>query len=251
MTSSDLRKNARESLSGKWGKAALITLIFVVINWAIGFVLGFIPFIGGILVTIISLPISYGLLVTFMKLKRNEEVSFTDFLNLGFSSFGKVWGVFGNMILKLIIPIVLVVVFIMLMTFSGIGAGVGVAFNSVSATTSFAGLTIVGLIGYIISLIYLMVKSYYYSLSFYILYDNPDKTGKEIVEESEKLMKGNRWSFFWLGLTFIGWSILAGFTFGIGMLWLMPYIMVTFVAFYESLAGNKNDVEVSPVQENE
>lgn len=251
MTSSDLRKNARESLSGKWGKAALTTLIFVVINWAIGFVLGFIPFIGGILVTIISLPISYGLLVTFMKLKRNEEVSFTDFLNLGFSSFGKVWGVFGNMILKLIIPIVLVVVFIMLMTFSGIGAGVGVAFNSVSATTSFAGLTIVGLIGYIISLIYLMVKSYYYSLSFYILYDNPDKTGKEIVEESQRLMTGNRWRFFWLGLTFIGWAILTCFTFGIGMLWLMPYMMVTFVAFYESLAGNKNDVEVSPVQENE
>lgn len=251
MTSSELRANARESLKGKWGKAALITLVYVIINWVIGFILGFIPFIGGILVTIISLPISFGLLVTFIKLKRNEEVTYTDFLNIGFSNFGKVWAVFGNMILKLIIPIVLVIVFIMVMTFSGIGAGVGVAFNSTSATTGFAGLAIIGLIGYIVSLIYLTVKSYYYTLSFYILYDNPDKTGKEIVEESQKLMTGNRWSFFWLGLTFIGWAILASFTLGIGMLWLMPYMMVTFVAFYESLAGNKTDVEVSPVQENE
>lgn len=250
MTSSELRANARESLKGKWGKAALITLVYVIINWAISFILGFIPFIGGILATIISLPISFGLLVTFMKLKRNEEVTYTDFLSLGFSNFGKVWSVFGNMLLKLIIPVVLVIVFIIVMTFSGIGTGVGLAFNSTSATTGFAGLVIIGLIGYIVSLIYLMIKSYYYTLSFYILYDNPNKTGKEIVEESQKLMTGNRWSFFWLGLTFIGWAILASITLGIGMLWLMPYMMVTFVAFYESLVGNKNDVEVSPVQEN-
>ena len=251
MTSSELRANARGSLKGKWGKAALITLIYIIINLVISFILRFIPFIGGFLMTIISLPISFGLLVTFMKLKRNEEVTYTDFLNLGFSNFGKVWGVFGNIILKLIIPVVLVIVFIMVMMFSGIGAGIGVAFNSTSATTGFAGLVIVGLIGYIVSLIYLIIKSYYYTLSFYVLYDNPDKTGKEIVEESQKLMTGNRWSFFWLGLTFIGWAILASFTFGIGMLWLMPYMIVTFVAFYESLAGSKNNVEVSPVQENE
>ena len=54
----------------------------------------------------------------------------------------------------------------MVMVFSGIGAGVGVAFRSTSATTGFSGLIIVGLIGYIVSLIYLMLKSYYYTLSF-------------------------------------------------------------------------------------
>lgn len=251
MISSELRKSARESLKGKWGKAALITLVYAIITWLVTFILNFIPFIGGIISAVISLPISYGLLVTFMKLKRSEEVGYVDFLSLGFSNFGKVWGVLGNMVLKLIIPIVLVLVFIILMVFSGVGAGVGIAFKSASATTSFAGLAIIGMIGYIASLIYLVVKSYYYSLSYYILYDNTDKTGKEIVEESEKLMRGNRWSYFWLGLTFIGWAILAIITFGIGMLWLMPYMMVTFVCFYESLAGNKNDVEVSPVQENE
>ena len=249
MTSSDLRKNAREALNGKWGKAALLTLVYAVITFVISFVLNLIPFIGSIASFVISVPLSYGILVSFIKLKRNEEINYTDFLTIGFSSFGKIWAVFGNMVLKLIIPVVLVVVFIMLMTFSGIGAGVGIAFKSASATTGFAGLAIVWAIGYIASLIYLVVKSYYYCLSYYILYDNQDKTGKEIVEQSEKLMKGNRWKFFWLGLTFIGWSILAGFTFGIGMFWLMPYIMVTFVCFYESLAGTKENVEVEPIKE--
>lgn len=249
MRSSDLRKSAREALNGKWGKAALITLVYTIITFVISFVLNLIPFVGSIALFVISVPLSYGILVSFMKLKRNEEVTYIDFLSFGFSSFGKVWTVFGNMVLKLIIPVVLIVVFIMLMTFSGIGAGVGIAFKSASATTSFAGLALVGSIGYIASLIYLVVKSYYYSLSYYILYDNSDKTGKEIVEQSEQLMNGNRWKFFWLGLTFIGWAILAGFTFGIGMLWLMPYIMVTFVCFYESLAGNKENVEAEVIKE--
>lgn len=244
MTSSQLRTNAREALKGKWGKAALITFVYVVITYVISFVLAFIPGIGGIISFVISLPLSYGLLVTFIKLKRNEEISYTDFLTLGFSNFAKVWAVFGNMLLKLIIPVVLLVVFIILMMFGGVGTGIGATFKSAGATTGMFGLMIIGLIGYIVSLIYLIIKAYLYSLSYYILYDNADKTGKEIVEESEKLMNGNRWSFFWLGLTFIGWAILSTFTLYIGMLWLMPYIMVTFVCFYESLAGTKGNVEV-------
>lgn len=251
MTSSTLRANAREALKGKWGKFALITLVYIAINWLITFVLNFIPGIGGIISIVISLPLSYGLLVSFIKLKRNEEVGCIDFFSLGFSDFGKVWAVFGNMLLKLLIPVVVLVICIILMIFGGAGAIVGVAFDTANATAGFSGIMIIGFIGYIVSLIYLIIKGYLYSLSYYILYDNKDKTAKEIVKESEKLMLGNRWSFFWLGLTFIGWAILAGFTFGIGMLWLIPYIMVTFIAFYENLAGTKNDVEASPIQENE
>ncbi len=252
MTSSGLKTNAREALKGKWGKAALIVLCYGIINWVISFVLNFIPVIGSIASTIISLPISYGFLVCFIKLKRNEEVNYVDFLSFGFSNFGKVWGVFGNMLLKLIIPIVLFIIFIILMAFGGAATIVGSIVSSSSATAGFSGIMIIGLIGYIVSLIYLIVKGYLYSLSYYILYDNPDKTGKEIVEESARLMNGNRWNFFWLGLSFFGWAILAGFTFGIGVLWLTPYILVSFVAFYESLAGNNNtnNSEVTPVQEN-
>ncbi len=63
---------------------------------------------------------------------------------------------------------------------------------------------------------------------------------------SESMMRGNRWSFFWLGLTFVGWAILSIFTLYIGLLWLAPYIMVSFVCFYESLSNNTN---VSKVEE--
>jgi uncharacterized membrane protein len=241
MVSSELRANARVALQGKWGKAALLTLCYFVITFVITYLLNLVPVVGPILQAVISLPLSFGFLASLIKLKRDEDVGYVEFFNLGFSNFGKVWAVLGNMILKMIVPIVLIIVFIVIMIV-GMGGSASTILlsssNSYSAATAgFGGVAVIGLIGYIASLIYAVIKGYLYSLSFYILYDNPDKSGKEIVEESATLMQGNRWRFFWLGLTFIGWVILSAFTFYIGMLWVMPYIMVAFVCFYEDLAG--------------
>lgn len=237
MVTSQIRANARESLQGKWGKAALLTLVYGVITFAISFVLNLIPVVGSIILLVIELPISYGLLVSFMKLKRNEEVGYTDFLSLGFSSFGKAWGVFGNMILKMIIPLAILVVSIVIIAIGFSGSIIGTITDSSSAAIGFSGMGIIGLIAYLVSLIYIIVKGLLYSLSYYILNDNENMSGKEIVEESARLMRGNRWRFFWLPITFIGWIILSGFTLGIGMLWVMPYMMVAYVCFYEDLAN--------------
>lgn len=257
MVSSSLRASAREALKGKWGKAALLTLCYSVIMFVASWLLNLVPVVGPIVEFVISLPISFGLLVSFMKLKRDEDVTYTEFLSIGFSNFAKVWGVFGNMILKMIIPVVLVIVFLVVFIIGIGGTGVSLLHNYGNSyygavSSGFGGLAMIGLIGYFASIIYAIVKGYLYSLSYYILYDNPDKSGKEIVESSESMMRGNRWSFFWLGLTFIGWAILSVFTLYIGLLWLMPYIMVTFVCFYETLAGqneNKTEENNSVVEE--
>ena len=52
---------------------------------------------------------------------------------------------------------------------------------------------------------------------------------------SAKMMKGHLWQFFLLNLSFIGWVLLALLTFGIGMLWLNPYIYTTWAHYYEDL----------------
>ena len=56
-------------------------------------------------------------------------------------------------------------------------------------------------------------------------------------------MIGNRSKLFCLHLSFIGWAILAVLTFGIGYLWLLPYIQFSMFAFYKKLTGN-NVLEV-------
>ena len=63
-------------------------------------------------------------------------------------------------------------------------------------------------------------------------------------------MTGNRAKLFWLELSFIGWSILAAFTLGIGYLWLAPYILFATIAFYKFVSGNSSNVEAKVVTEN-
>jgi uncharacterized membrane protein len=45
-------------------------------------------------------------------------------------------------------------------------------------------------------------------------------------------MKGYKWKFFLLNLSFIGWAFIAIFTLGIGFLWLSPYVATAQATFY-------------------
>ena len=84
-----------------------------------------------------------------------------------------------------------------------------------------------------------IIASFSYSLVFYIKLDNPELSALEVIKKSKEMMKGHKWDFFILYLSFIGWSILALFTFGILCLWLVPYMNVTFANFYNSIKDEK------------
>lgn len=239
MTSSELRTEARNNLSNKWGEAILVALIYFAVTIALNMISQFIPG-ASLLLLIVNVPFGYGVIVSFLKLKRNDNFSYGDIFTEAFKNFVKIWAVVGNQLLKLIIPIILVVVSIVIMTI-GIVI-VAIASNSSSDSSVFLSILsilfmLVGLIAYIASLVYLLVKSYYYSLSYYLLYDNPNMSGKEIVNLSESIMKGQRWNFFCLQFSFIGWTILAVITCGIGLLFLQPYIEFATIAFYEDRIG--------------
>ena len=80
-----------------------------------------------------------------------------------------------------------------------------------------------------------IVMSYAYSMSFYILKDNPELTANEARKQSIEMMRGNKWRLFCLDLSFIGWSLLSILTLGILMLWVAPVMQASHAAFYESL----------------
>ena len=50
-------------------------------------------------------------------------------------------------------------------------------------------------------------------------------------------MKGNKWRFFVMYLSFIGWFFVGILTIGIGLFWIAPYIYTTMAAFYEDIKG--------------
>ena len=79
------------------------------------------------------------------------------------------------------------------------------------------------------------IKAYSYSMTPYILKDRPDLKYNGAIEESMRMMRGNKMKLFLLDLSFIGWALLCILTLGIGLLWLEPYTVSARAAFYEEL----------------
>lgn len=229
MPPSELRKEAREALSGKWGKGICIILAYLLITFAIGFVEGLFEnnsllfLLIEIAVLLITVPLSFGLTISFMKLKRNENVTAFGFLNDGFTNFSKSWGIAWHTFVRMLLPVIAIFVVAILMSILTI----------TSAKTPLLGL--VGVALYIATLIYTVSRSLLYVVAYPIGYDNPELSSKDCVKKSEELMKGNRGNYFLLELTFIGWAILGILTLGIGYLWLIPYMQVAMVCFYDRI----------------
>tara|TARA_B100000787_G_scaffold95521_1_gene70516 strand:+ start:19168 stop:19758 length:591 start_codon:yes stop_codon:yes gene_type:complete len=74
-----------------------------------------------------------------------------------------------------------------------------------------------------------------YSQTFYILAEDDTIDGMGALEKSKQMMDGFKWKYFCLGLRFIGWTLLCVLTFGIGFLWLIPYMQVSKAKFYEDI----------------
>lgn len=92
-----------------------------------------------------------------------------------------------------------------------------------------------------------IIAAYSYSLTYFIMNDEPELSVGEAIEKSKKMMHGNKAQLFWLSCRFIGWHFVAMMASGIGYLWLAPYMTVSFANFYESLKENGNSI---PLVEN-
>lgn len=197
-----LKEKAKSSLKGKYKDAIGIMLVYYLISFAVGFVLGLISgFLGlsenavDILTSIASIVLAglfgFGLISYYLKVSRNEEVTYKE--------------LFSKM--DLCIP------YIIISLLTGI-------------------FTILWSLLFIIPGIIAAIS---YTLVYFIKLDNPEMSAMEVINKSKTMMKGHKMDYFVLGLSFFGWIILGAFTFGILYLWLIPYMNVTLANFYNSL----------------
>jgi uncharacterized membrane protein len=80
-----------------------------------------------------------------------------------------------------------------------------------------------------------IVKTYAYSMTFFILAENKGMPVLEAITLSRKMMNGHKMDLFLLFLSFIGWFILVVITFGIAGIWVYPYFYATLTNFYLSV----------------
>lgn len=91
-----------------------------------------------------------------------------------------------------------------------------------------------------------IIKSYAYALAEFIAMENPEMSASDCLRLSQERMDGHKKELFLLDLSFIGWLILCMFTFGIGYLFLAPYMAQTRIHYIdENIMSLKNLVKVN------
>ena len=81
-----------------------------------------------------------------------------------------------------------------------------------------------------------IVKTYSYFLVPYIVAENPNIGANEAISLSRRMMKGHKWECFVAQLSFLGWYVLSGVTFGLsGIFYSNGYNAAFFAEYYVRL----------------
>jgi len=93
-----------------------------------------------------------------------------------------------------------------------------------------------------------IIKAIAYSQVNYIRAEKPDQDIMDCLKESENLMNGHKMEYFVLQLSFIGWFFLIPLTFGLVLIYLLPYYTATMTLYYRELRP-KADEEIKPLSD--
>ena len=220
-STSDYRAAARETLEGHWNQGALmafvilaITVVFVGVSvyTAVMQELGMaisprLSMTADAMETVVSLlltgPLQFAMLCALLALKRNE-IEETPVAKM-FSSFVENWG-------RYVVALVLQTIVLLLLLLPTLGIGT-------------------------------IIFSYAYKMVPFLLHDYPELSAREALKLSREMMRGYKWDLFVLEFSFIGWIVLAICTFGIGLLWVLPYIYTAEGHFYDDLKNERLEDE--------
>ena len=204
---SELRAQARERLEGKWGTFVLMTFLMLVIQ------------------TILQIP---GYIGSLLEILSPENV----LASLSFSNI-------SNILSLLALPLSWGLTVSLLRNHREESVDLENLFDGFRGgryTRVFCALFLVNLFTFLWALLLIIpgiMKAFSYALTPYIIMDEPELTARQAITRSCEIMQGRRWKLFCLYLSFIGWGILSLLTFGIGFLWLVPYMNASIAAFYE------------------
>ncbi|MEH2945061.1 DUF975 family protein [Lachnospiraceae bacterium KK002] len=240
-TSAELKRLAREKLTGHWGLAIGATLLMSLIATAVlipfyvlflfsgGGTVQFIAYMLAVLfVHVIVMIMQCGITRMLLGFARNQD-----------SELGMLFGEFTRRPDRYILATLMIFGIDLLCVLPGsICWSVGILQGSVLAN-------IIGFVLYLAGTVILIPIVLRFNLTFFLLVDNTRMGALEALRESSRLMDGNKGRMFYLYLTFIGWSLLGMCSCGLGMLWITPYMNQTMINFYLDVTGELDRMEKS------
>ncbi len=109
------------------------------------------------------------------------------------------------------------------------------AVSSVFSVTQVLALLAIALL--VIGCIVLIILLLSWSMTGFLLLDNPNFTVMQAIRRSRQLMKRSKWRYLILLLSFLGWALLSILSLGIALLWIGPYYTQARVCFYLDRCG--------------
>jgi len=84
-----------------------------------------------------------------------------------------------------------------------------------------------------------IIMAFAYCLTPFIIADTKDLTAGQAIQLSKKITKGYKGDIFVFYLSFIGWLLLSGLTFGLlAIFYVGPYMLTSYAGLYEELKKN-------------
>ena len=244
-TRKQIKKNALNALSGKWGLAIPMTLVMFFVSVSLTYNTNNIFNIT--VSSLLNLLLNVGFYSFLLKLLcgQKEHTNFYD-LFYGFKcNPGKAILLYLLMSLYMLPGSLIYVIGIFIFTFA-IYASAGVSMDLMLTgtvppdTTLMIAVLIMVIILTVLFVIYVAFISSTYALIYFLLLDYPELSTTEIWKKSAQLMKGNRLRYTGLTLSFTPWFLLNLLALGVGTLWLNPYISAAQTAFYLDLVQNQS-----------
>ena len=211
----ELRKRAWEKLShGNYWTSVLVTLAVSIANGVAG------VFTSG--------PLAYGSSKFFLCTQRNQDANF-EMLGDGFNRYGKTFLTGLALMLFMFLWSLVIIVPQIISSVCLVWIRMDMAQTIVPSILVLVCAAIMAIMCWLP-----IVKSFSYSMTFYVMVDF-NLSGRKAISKSVELMKGYKAKLFRLGLSFFGWYLLSSLTFGIGAIFLAPYVQATVAEFYAEL----------------
>lgn len=200
-------------------------------------------------VIFVALPVSVGLTKVFLNVTYGYQPSVATL----FEPFSKYYknSILTPLLTGLIellwyLPFFILSIIIAALAFAGAFAVIGtdlanlILYGDVPSTANISAL--IGAFFGVYAIILLLMIPYAiivnaYAQTTYVLCEYPDYTPTQCINASKAMMKGRKFELFVLALSFIPWILLVCVTFGIAIIYVGPYMSLTFTNYYHRIKG--------------
>lgn len=206
-TRSEIKKDAKSKLNAYWHVPVLTVLIVYLLE---ALILGALndSILSSVLQIIITTIASVFTTMLFLNIAKNDEFEKVEFSWMKVSSMQLLKCIVYTLLLSLATAMIQYITVLSSVLLSAIAS------------------------------IFVLVVEVYLSFSLLIILDT-DAPIIDAAKQSINLVEGNFWKIIVFGLSFVGWFILGIIPVCLGLLWVLPYMGISFANYYLELKSNK------------